>query len=733
MSFLFEIQGQDAGAADAGAADPRFLQVVDYCDAANHNTIDADGKTIIRVAVIWESNGPFKSDGTPTGSAFMDGFDFFNRELAKKEWVSEAGADTIGAVTYTMEMHAFDSELDSDKIRVEFKDLIEACKDSAGNGVGPYHFMIGATAKKNMDVMYVGEQLGIPNVQASGGNPAMWWAHQAAAMAEDPPRRTTYAFGMHLPFIKYTAPIIKAAAKAGSCNKPSGCKTVVILRPYGEFFQQTSSVAAVQWALDEGLEIIGPSKEWCVENAGITTTCKVIGNDCRCMQGVDSDGNPVDEPAALAQAGVVYDPATIPTVYEVDEAKVFTDGKTIDRNNIYPEFVDAYESVWKDVEKQMQARGEDFVDVIVHWPIKYKSSMKAMKNLNLQPKFFMGWNGGVKPNWVAGNSMELQSAGGADSGVAALDWVDGVHTFGFGQWHQDLTYNDPFFGTNVAGIIDLWNAEMGMGYTYDEFGAITTGVVLYLAVKEHLFKNEFVGATLTEQRDNLRTSVFNVNGETVWGHVSWNKYQQNTGGGVSTTVSWQLQPNNDWTNEPSASILVLPEAFASVDFVPAFGTWAQRDGCSAVGPDSSWVVQPASPFAICRDCSVYGADIQSPGIFLSNADSDKCYLDVCPPGNSKPDADTCQECQPGQFNDVADAPICDQCAIGKYSDTSGASECKTCVGDSTTVRAGSDECVCKKGFYGNPGDGSSCTACPALRTTTNLDARTIEECLCAEG
>ena len=62
--------------------------------------------------------------------------------------------------------------------------------------------------------------------------------------------RSTLAFGMHLPFIGYTKPIIKAAA--------SGHKTVAILRPHGNFFQQTSAVAAVQWALDENLEIMDP-------------------------------------------------------------------------------------------------------------------------------------------------------------------------------------------------------------------------------------------------------------------------------------------------------------------------------------------------------------------------------------------------------------------------------------------------------------------------------------------
>lgn len=706
--------GGDAAAADAGDAAP--AAPVDHCAAGA--VVDSDGKTIIRVAVIWET-GVFKSDGTKFDSAFMDGFYFFNEELKKKEWTSQLG----DPVTYSLEMHTFNSEMDSDKILVDFKNAIAGCMDVDGNGVGQYHFMIGATAKKNKDIMAIGEELQIPNIHASGGNPAMWWEHQEAAMARS--QRNTYAFGMHLPFIGYTKPIIKAAAKPGSCGKPGGCKTAVILRPYGNFFQQTSAVAAVQWALDEGFEIIGPSKKWCEQNAGITTTCKVIGENCRCID--------TDEPPKLSKAGVVYDPEAIATVYEVDEAKVVDGGFGLDRSHVYPEFVDAYKTVYEDVREQMEARGEEFVDVIVHWPIKYKSSVKALMDLNLQPKFFLGWNGGVKPNWVAGNSASMQADGGAVGDEAALDWVDGSHTFGFGQWHQALTYNDPFFQKDVAGIIELWNQEMNQGYSYDEFGAITTGVVLYLAVQKHLFKSDFVGATVQEQRDNLRVAVLNVQEETVWGYVTWNKYQQNTGGGISTTVAWQLQPGQDWANEPSASILVLPEAFAEGPFVPQFGTWAQRDGCAAVGDQSPWVVQPSSPFPICRNCDDYGTDISSAGLFVANDVSTQCSLDVCPVGNSMRDANTCQPCLPGQFNDQENNPTCDQCAVGKFSASEGASICDQCAPDSTTVRAGGSECVCKKGFYGAPGDGSDCVACPDFRTTVNLDARSITECVCEEG
>ena len=740
--------------------------------------------------------------------------------------------------------------------------------------------MIGATASVNKHVMAIGEELQIPNLHASGGSPAMWWEHQEGAHALG--QNQTYAFGMHLPFIEYTKPIIKAAARPGSCDKEGGCRTAVILRPHGNFFQQTSAVAAVQWALDEDLEIIGPSKKWCekwavarsvdfslvtstlnvpsvdsfamletyfsqnyadqtiveilnqddttvlaitptttdaekdaavtdasakkvrsvlspiefstvaaangvatIDNVAIleryvrqeyhgqpieqildendaailtithtttadeieaavvnplarkmrlksyTQTCRLIENDCRC---IDSS-----EPKVLSKAKVTYDPTAHPTVYEIDEKLVIPGAA---KDHVYDEFVDVYRGVWEDVAEQMRERGfeihvavgsnqtqiqqavnsavllptsyftnsnweasdlriptglvdgddlkpyagrvidgistdngesftsldnsasgladlkrilgeagshtcvvrlvgmctnteknnehgankkiaaasinggaswvwdpafddwdatqweavnrvklavdDDFVDVIVHWPVQYKSSLYALKQLDLQPKFFMGWNGGVKPDWSIANHYVNQSS--------ALDWFDGMHAFGFGQWHKSLTYEDPFFGTDVAGILKLWEDEMQQSFTYDEFGACTTGVVLYIAVRQHLFRDEFVDADIQKQRDALRSAVLSVSEETLWGRVQWNQYQQNTGGGVSTTVSWQLQPEGtDWHSQPGASKLVLPELFASDPYVKTFATWDQRKYCSAASADTASTFSVSAP------------------------------------------------------------------------------------------------------------------------------------------
>jgi hypothetical protein len=663
---------------------------------------------IIRVAVIWETN-EFSYPDSKFKSSFMDGFYFFSQQLAKKKWSAKLG----DPVDYKMEMHTFDSKFDSDKIRVDFLAKIGAGQNEAGDNVGPFHFMIGATAKKNKDIMFVGEQLGIPNIHASGGNPAMWWEHKEAAAADG--KKHTYAFGMHLPFIGYTKPIIKAAAA-------SGYKTVAILRPHGNFFQQTSAVAAVQWALDEKLEIIGPSKKWCdTYAADYTVTCKVIDGACRCID--------PSEPPKLSKAEVTYDPTKVPTVYEIDEKKV-RNGMV--KDHVYPEFVEVYKGVWDDVAEQMKARGQDFVDVIVHWPVQYKSSVKAMKERGYEPQFFLGWNGGVSPSWSEAKWFREEL-----TDETALEWTDGLHAFGFGQWYQALTYSDPFFQTDVAGILKIWDAEMNQGRGYDEFGACTTGIVLYLAVEKHLLKQDFVGATVADQRDALRVAVTNVAEETLWGFVQWNKYQQNSGGGVSTTVAWQLQPRGThWDEKPPASTLVLPEAFAEGPYVKLFATWAQREGCSSVGASSPWVVEPAQSaddHAVCRNCDNYGPEISSPGLFVANNASTSCSLDKCPEGNFKLDAQTCVACSSGTFNALADQSKCTDCPVGFYQDQKGSLECKGCSDHSSTQRAGSSECVCVKGYFGQPGAGIACQKCPAMRTTANMDSRSIDECVCQVG
>ena len=108
--------------------------------------------------MIWETN-EFSYPDSKFKSSFMDGFFFFSQQLAKKKWTAKLG----DAVDYKMEMHTFDSEFDSDKIRVDFKAKIGAGQDSAGNDVQPDVFLtkqFSETLQQKIKAMFFIRRLG---------------------------------------------------------------------------------------------------------------------------------------------------------------------------------------------------------------------------------------------------------------------------------------------------------------------------------------------------------------------------------------------------------------------------------------------------------------------------------------------------------------------------------------------------------------------------------------------
>ena len=143
------------------------------------------------------------------------------------------------------------------------------------------------------------------------------------------------------------------------------------------------------------------------------------------------------------------------------------------------------------------------------------------------------------------------------------------------------------------------------------------------------------------------------------------------GTSTSKTLRWYLHhclvavaAFGQLVEQPAASILVLLEAFAEGPFVPQFGTWAQRDGCSAVGPDSSWVVQPASPFPFAAIATPTAP--RSTRLFSSRTMPALSALERLPRRQFMRDAESCDPYarsvqRPGEF------ATCDQCLIGKYS------------------------------------------------------------------
>jgi len=737
----------------------------------------AYGQTIIRVASIYETTDKYALDDSISQSSFHDGVNFLKLSLAEQSWVGNDGTE------YTMELYGFDAgasggDVATAKIEGEIKTLISENKDAAGNVLGgPYHAVIGATAANNKAIRKICQELMIPNVHASGGNPKDWWSHYAEYTVGG---GKSYAYGMHLPFIQYTAPMIQAAAK-------ENCKTAIVIRPWVSTagnFHQVSSVAATQWVIDAGLEIIGPDKQWCDDYAAkYTKTCKLVNDgvsdQCRCIATVDGQA----EVTALADANVEFDPTSVNTAYELDEKSVTSADGTVmaDLSNSYviQEMVDLYRGIYDNVRKQMQARDppQDFVDTIVHFGIHYKSSLKALKEGNFNPKFVLGWNvqnvaGSVYFDATLdkdGNGDEIPGAYAGVTTIPALDWVDGLHAWQFGQWHHDLTYDDPLFGKKTNEIVATdWprlmpkvGVDTGISFDYNYWGGAASAEVIYLAVRRNLFKADWdAAADIAAQRDLLNTAVANVQEMTLWGFVQFNMYGQNTGGGQTSTVGYQLQAQGlDWattTTAQSANMIGLPEAAAKSPYVKTYATWTQRAGCSSLGVGNPFIVQASSPHPVCRSCDDYVVEEDlDAGVYMANDDSQKCILDVCPAGNYRfapVAADVeCRNCLTGQYSAVIDVDKCTDCARGTFAALMGSSTCDPCNSEKSTSAedtSGQDVCVCKVGYHGASKaddwvkNGDDCIKCPLKDaayptsvdfTTYKENAQSVAECVCPAG
>jgi hypothetical protein len=97
--------------------------------------------------------------------------------------------------------------------------------------------------------------------------------------------------------------------------KLNGLHTVLVLRDHDWAFPRISAVAAMEWARESGITVMGPSVAWCKQWASFTATCREINGACRC--GMQSEWDSL---------GSEFNVETMPTFYEVSVAKVTETG-----------------------------------------------------------------------------------------------------------------------------------------------------------------------------------------------------------------------------------------------------------------------------------------------------------------------------------------------------------------------------------------------------------------------
>lgn len=658
---------------------------------------EANGNKIFRVALVSEFSGNFEGNSRN----FIEGF----RDFVVPQINSIFGGIPVAGdpnQTYRFEVIDYDTESSADNVEKCVKAAASGV-DMAGRAVGDVHAIVAGTGKLNKAMFPAAQAAGLVNIHTSGGNPTMWLS------------TNTYAYGLHLPFIWYTRGPIRLAAA-------NGAKTIAIIRSNAHGFSKASCIAAIQWALDADLTIIGPSVNWCKVNMAKSGGCQIIDDRCVCAS--QAEVNAFD--------GLSYDIQSTPNFYQLDENLI---GNGLVWREVDANTTSYVQSMFKDMLNQ-----GSMPDVILNFATEWHNVLKAMVEEQVSPMILLGWQGGTTVNWAKPQVDEVTS----DS----LTEIDGYWAVGFGQWHSAMKFTDPVFQTN-ARAVSMFETERGRPLDYDTAGAIAAGVVLYTALSRH-FKQDFSSLSLTEKRDAVKKAMGDLNDETMWGTLLFNSGHQNIGRG---TAAWQVIPNAK--KEPQ-QLCVLPGEAAETLMVIPFPSWASRAGCQAGEYNSGFACElcqrgrasnettPGLEKSACTQCPAgQGTDLQG---MLS--------CTPCLPGRSQDgdkDDGICQNCKKGLYQDQAGKTSCDLCSLGSYTDVEGQprcslclpgsfqnnfgqSECSACQRGSSSALNGSSLCMnCPRGRFAPEKNMTNCISCPERFTTEDIASIDQTQCLCPEG
>eukprot|EP00931_Biecheleriopsis_adriatica_P025829 TRINITY_DN15777_c0_g1_i1.p1 TRINITY_DN15777_c0_g1~~TRINITY_DN15777_c0_g1_i1.p1 ORF type:complete len:1387 (+),score=209.38 TRINITY_DN15777_c0_g1_i1:86-4246(+) len=487
------------------------------------------GNKSLRLAYVGELSGPFASDET-----FLKGFiQCFIPEVNSRGGIPY-NSDALKVEAYQCDTAGTDEQARRCVLAAA------AGEDLQGNSIGDIHAIIAGTAVTNKAIIDASQEVQIPNIHLSGGNPVMWRAEN------------TYAFGMHLPFPTYTRQALRVASLRN-------LKSISIVRSQAHGFSIISCVAALQWAMNAPLQVVGPSSQWCKKWMHRTKTCRLVSGHCRC--GEQEEVDKLRDTLSLD-----YRIEDVPTFYEVDEAAL-GNGLVM---NVVDENTTAY---FEDIILDMLSQGSP-PDVFLNFATEWHNVVHAMVRQKYSPQMMIGWQGGTTATW--GESVDV-------SGQPILNVIHGEYAVGFGQWHPAMRFSDPLFGSNLQFTRSI-KARFGEDIHYNTAGAVAGGVLLYIAMQKYMVSN-FDLLNLEDQRAALREAIVDVNDETLWGTIRFNRFQQNNG---RSTAAWQVLPNEDGVAE---QMCVLPVSAAQTDLHVPFPSWDVRFGNSILSvlvllPDS---------------------------------------------------------------------------------------------------------------------------------------------------
>jgi len=627
------------------------------------STIDIDDTSVLRVAMISDLQATSKDEST-----FSTGLKFGMQYIR-----DHMGGMSVGGASgpkLRIEVIEYDSMGDSSSSG-QVADMVALAvngSDMNGNPVGDIDVIVAATSSTNVAVIDNAQSALIPNIHAGGGNPAIWTTDN------------NYAFGMHLPFPEYTKGPMKLF-------QLYGMKTIGIIRSESFGFAKISTVHALKWAQQANLTVVGPTADWCSSNADYYRSCTLVDGNCRCGE---------QDIADQFNLGITVTDG--PTFYEIvdDGSKPgpCTASGDCSRGLHNTNLTNFHRRVIQDMKKQ------GVPDVLLNFAHGYHNVVQAMVEEEFAPKVVVGWQGGTTTSWAIENTGTLQKP-------------HGYWNVGFGQWHKAMSYTDPVFGSTAKAVENFESADYsafhngldGSELGYDTAGGVGTAVVLYQALKQYV-DADFVNMSKQERRDAIRNGIGDMNDETMWGVVRFNRYNQNNGRG---TAAFQIVADTTkWPVPDAEQLCILPSEAAETSLVVPFATWESRfTGC----PNGTY-----NSGAECEPCQAGKAwTSESPGFFVDGEEPLR----------------NCEECEQGKYHDDIGGATCLDCSTNSYASATGMSACTQCSAGRMQHLTGRTSCYnCAKGTFSN----LTLDECEPCAAGTYADSTGMEVCFeCPAG
>ena len=427
--------------------------------------------------------------------------------------------------------------------------------------------------------------------------------------------------------------------------------------------------------------------------------------------------------------GYKYQADTMPSFYEAAESLVVEAGFNNRAAYISPGMVAFMEGIIEDVRSQ----GAD-PELVVNWLTAARSALLAMKNKKFGYKMYFGGPNAPGTSW---NGYESYW----NNGTFAMGADEALYNVGGGQWHHEMGFSDPFFGS-AQNMVSTYNTNLGKNPPYDGAACMAAGIAVTFGLQK--YGNSLTGMTVAQRREEIRLSVGTLNDETLYGMIRFNRFNQNNG---RLTINWQVL-------EDGGTRPVLPAESAATQFRFPSPSWDARLGCPA-GTYADGTLQVPTQCTPCQE----GRFRSMPSTGLNFSECQQCDLGygslpgqtgllecpACPAGryqNGDSDRGVCNRCSLGTSRGANSSGGCSLCSAESYADELGLEECKPCPSRSSQGDLGQTFCFCDVGAYKDPTDTipigtvKACLDCETVipgSTTLYPNSRYSHECVCPAG